>query len=251
MTDSIQKLRQFPRKITHQIKSGIMTGTKKLVNKAGYDIKLYRPHYETVLRKYAVQTVFDIGANNGQFAKDIHKRLPSAQIYSFEPLKVPYRDLVDSMVHVRNFKAYNIALGDTTGEVEMHRSSFTPSSSLLPMTDLHKKLYPKSALLSTETIRIEKLDDIAKNISIKKPLMVKMDVQGFEDKVIAGGLDTLAHAAVVLVETSFKELYEGQPLFKDIHDKLAALGFSYFGNNGQHFDPQTGDLIYEDSIFVR
>jgi hypothetical protein len=56
-----------------------------------------------------------------------------------------------------------------------------------------------------------------------------MDVQGFEDRVIAGGLRTLERASVLWVETSFVELYEGQPLFADIHDRLRDLGFEYRG----------------------
>src|SRR3954469_17925598 len=45
------------------------------------------------LRNAGIRTVLDIGANTGQFATHIHAILPTAQIYSFEPLAECYRQL--------------------------------------------------------------------------------------------------------------------------------------------------------------
>ena len=42
-------------------------------------------------------TVLDVGANTGQFALEIHKILPQAMIYSFEPLKDCYEQLMHNM----------------------------------------------------------------------------------------------------------------------------------------------------------
>jgi len=110
---------------------------------------------------------------------------------------------------------------------------------------------PKTAGVQIETIHIARLDDVAKDISIKGKVVIKIDVQGFEDKVIAGGTETFKRASLILIETSFVELYEGQPLFGDIHDQLRALGFSYYGSAAEHRNQKTGELLYQDSIFVR
>jgi hypothetical protein len=47
-----------------------------------------------------------------------------------------------------------VALGDKPGRGEIHRSAFSPSSSLLEMTDLHKKAIPFSANAKTDAIEI-------------------------------------------------------------------------------------------------
>ncbi len=236
---------------TNKMKNKLFWIIKKLLNRAGYDITKYHPSYDILLQKYDFKTVLDIGANDGQFATDIHKRLPKAQIYSFEPLKESFAKLSENMSEVKNFKAFNFALGEQSGTMEISRSAFSPSSSLRKMASLHKEIYPKSAMSVKEEITIKRLDDVLSGIKFEKPLLIKIDVQGYEDKVILGALKTLPLATMIVTETSFVTLYEGQPLFGDIHDLLRPLGFSYHGSKERHWNPKTGEVLYEDSIFLK
>ena len=102
-----------------------------------------------------------------------------------------------------------------------------------------------------EKIEVRRLDSLAHDLVTSPDIFVKMDVQGFEDKVILGGRETLSKAKVIIAETSFATLYENQPLFGDIHNLLRSLGFSYRGNCAEHFSPKTGERIYEDSVFTK
>lgn len=184
------------------------------------------------------------------FAKRMRKRFPDAYIYSFEPLADCYKEMISRMDQDSRFKAWNVALGDSNGRAEIKRSSFDPSSSLLQMAPLHKKLYPKSKDIKTESIEIKRLDDI-NDITLEKNILIKMDVQGFEDKVILGGKKTIEKAAVIIIETSFVTLYENQPLFDNIYSMLTGLGFSYHGDAGRHYSRFSNKLIYEDSVFLK
>ena len=224
---------------------------KKILRSLGYDIRYYHSYWDTVVAPCHIQTVFDIGANNGEYSKEIFAHIPEAEVYAFEPLSDCFETLTKSFEGNPHMHAFKTALGDSLGETTIERSSFHPSSSLLPMAKLHKELYPKTADSTKEKIAIARLDDVAKNIDIKGKLMIKIDVQGFEDKVIAGGKNTFARASVILVETSFVELYEGQPLFSDINKLLVDLGFSYGGVATEHRDKKTGELLYQDSLFVK
>ena len=228
----------------------IMT-VKKILRKFGYDIVHHHPVFDIALKKYAIETVIDIGANSGQFALGIHEQLPHAMIYSFEPLHDIFTKLSENLKGVRNFKAFNVGLGEKNETTTILRSSFSPSSSLLPMTELHKKLYPKSSRATTETITIKRLDDMANDIPIKGDLLVKLDVQGYEDNVIRGGSKIIGKATMLLIETSFIQLYENQPLFDDIYSIVRELGFTYKGSRERHYSKETGELIYEDSIFIK
>ena len=182
---------------------------------------------------------------------NMRQRFPDALIYSFEPLHDCYEELIQAMSGDAKFKSWNVALGDENSTKEIQRSSFNPSSSFLTMADLHKKLYPKSSTITSEVVEQNRLDTIAGEMRLQKNIMVKIDVQGFEDKVIKGGRETLSKCDILLIETSFVALYENQPLFDDIYAMVRALGFRYYGNSEQHFSRLTDELIYEDSIFIK
>lgn len=226
---------------------------RKPLNLAGIDIKKYRPTVDSLkwLEKYDIKTVIDIGAHTGQFAKEIRDKLPQAKIYSFEPLKDCYQGLVQNMKEDKNFKAYNFALGDRESKQEINRSVSSPSSSLLPMGDLHEEMYPHTKGGSKEEIEVKRLDDVFKNSDLEKEIMVKIDVQGYEDKVIAGGTNVISQAKIALLEVSFQELYKGQALFNEIYDIMKKLGFRYQGRIQQRINPKTGEVLYEDSIFIK
>ena len=119
------------------------------------------------------------------------------------------------------------------------------------MADLHKKLYPKSAGAERETINMKRLDDMGEELSLGNSLLVKLDVQGYEDKVLRGGKRLLSCAKMLVCEVSFVPLYEQQPLFDDIYAIVRELGFSYAGSRERHYSSQTDELIYEDAIFVK
>ena len=202
------------------------------------------------LTEAGINTIFDIGANVGQFAKLIHEVLPKAMIYSFEPLEDCYEELKKRMQKVDNFEAFNVALSNTNGEMEFHRNEHTPSSSILPMADLHRENYPFTAKEYLTKVRSARLDDIARDLKIEDNLLIKIDVQGFEDKVIAGGRNIIRRATILILETSFQPLYIGQPLFEDIYDSLKQ-GFRYMGALNQNRSPIDGSMLDEDSIFVK
>ena len=226
---------------------------RKLLHKVGFDFHRYRPEVDRLewLTRLNINTVFDIGANVGQFAKEIRALLPRSKIYSFEPVKECFEKLSSNFKNDNNFQALNIALGETTGKSTINKSSYTPSSSLLSMAESHKKLFPHSRNSEKEEIEIKRLDDIYREVKPEKELLVKVDTQGYEDKVISGGIQTFSDAKVLIIETSFVKLYENQPLFDQIHDKMRSLNFSYRGSLHQKIDQKTGEVIFEDSIFLR
>jgi FkbM family methyltransferase len=203
------------------------------------------------LRNAGVKTILDIGANTGQFAKLIHELCPEAKLYSFEPLKDCYQELVANFKNVSQFQAFNVALGDNTGVIEMHRSEYSPSSSLLTMNDLHKKAFPYTKEEIIQKVELVCLDDLTSSLELRKPLLIKLDVQGYEDKVISGGKSVISQADILIVELSIEQLYDGQPLFNEIYQTLISLGFKYRGNYDQLCSPDDGRVLQVDGIFTK
>jgi FkbM family methyltransferase len=227
---------------------------RKALWKIGLDVRRYRPEPDHLiwLKEAGIKTVLDVGANVGQFAHEIRIDLPRAFIYSFEPLKDCYDELVKSMKDDGRFKAFHFALGDKNEEIVMHKNDYSPSSSILEMDEKHKDLYPHTKNTKNEKITVRTLDGLKEFSTLpKKEILLKIDTQGYEDRVLRGGTMFLSHVKVILVETSFVTLYKNQYLFDDIYKMLTGLGFVYKGGMHQRFDTKKGGNLFEDSIFVR
>lgn len=227
--------------------------TRSLFRMCGLDIRRIgtTDHDHDWLNPYHIMTVLDIGANTGQFAEMIHKILPSAAIVSFEPIEECYRSLIRNMASVPKFRAFNYALGEKDTNAEMYVNDYTASSSLLQMEDLHKQAFPFTANACKEMVKIKQLDGIALDLDLTDNLLIKIDVQGYEDRVIRGGQETISRAKVVIIETSFQCLYIGQPMFEDIYDILKQIGFRYIGALEQLRSPLNGSVLQADSVFIK
>jgi FkbM family methyltransferase len=203
------------------------------------------------LKERNIRTVLDIGANVGQFAAQIHRVLPDAMIYSFEPLADCHSQLLKNMGGVRAFHAFNFALGDKNGTERIYRNDYTPSSSLLPADDLLVQSFPFTAQATAQEIQIRRLDDLVEELALVEPILIKIDVQGMEDKVILAGENVFAKASILIVETSFVTLYQGQALFDAVYDLLRERGFIYMGTEHIIRNPTDGRVLQCDSLFMR
>ncbi len=203
-----------------------------------------------LLSHYGVRTLLDIGANEGQFASMIRGVCPSARILSFEPLPACFCALEAVVKEIGNAACFNIGIGAENGIREMFMSSSTPSSSMLPMGRMHKEEWPDSSENKPVSVKVQRLDDVVDVSDLKKPIAVKIDVQGLEDKVISGAEETFRQAAIVVIETSFVPLYEGQPLFKDIYEQMTGLGFTYQGALDTSRNKEANLILQEDSVFI-
>lgn len=201
------------------------------------------------LSNYNFETILDIGANKGQFAARMRLLFPKAKIYSFEPIPEVYNDLCLKFEKDKNFKAFNIGLGQESGTFDFFQNDFSDSSSLLPMKDFHKETFPQTLNEKKIQIKVESLDVFASTLKLKSPLLIKIDVQGFEKMVILGGKETLKKADLVIVEVSFFALYENQVFFGSVYSELIALGFEYQGNYEQMSSPIDGCILQADAIF--
>jgi FkbM family methyltransferase len=198
-----------------------------------------------------IDTVLDIGANTGQFTRTIAALLPTANIYSFEPLPECFEKLQLFADKHNNIKTFNIGIGDESGTISFEQNESSQSSSFRKMTDTHKTAFPFTEKSTTVEVKIDKLDSIARNINFGDSLMIKIDVQGYEDKVLGGGKETISKAKIVIVETSFVTLYEAQPLFDDVYNVFTLWGFSFYGMVEQIADPITGQILQGDAIFIK
>jgi FkbM family methyltransferase len=213
--------------------------------------RVRRPKRLTWLDSFGFRTVLDVGANTGQFVDEARRFAPDAMIYSFEPLPDCYAELVARHGADPKFRAFNFALGDAKGETTFHRSSYSQSSSMLKMAKLHVEAFPETAGGEEVTIPVDTLDNVRGTLDLRRPLLLKIDVQGFEDRVIRGATDLLAEVDVAVIEMSIEPLYEGQTLFDGVYRMMVDRGFVYRGNLLQLQHPADGRVLQVDGFFTR
>jgi len=227
---------------------------KKGLAEAGIDIRRQAEnpaHNLLGLRALGVRTVLDVGANEGQFAREALRWFPEAHVYSFEPLPDAFAKLASWSRNEERVTSVNCALGDRDEKLAIHRHrQHSPSSSLLRTTELSTTLYPFTATQESVDVPVCRLDDWAASQPLHAPLLVKLDVQGYEGRVIRGGQHLLSQAAACIVEVSIDMLYEGQSTFSEIFNALDRLTLRYAGNLNQVYAAD-GHVIYLDAVFVR
>lgn len=199
---------------------------------------------------FGFETILDIGANEGQFAKRARKLFPNAIIISFEPIPTVYEQLKENFKTDFQFKAINVGLGEKQEKIKFLLNEYSPSSSILKMNH-HTEHFDFAVKQNEIEIQLEQLDNFAQEIDLSKPYLVKLDVQGYEDRVIRGGINIISGAQMIISEVSFTSLYEGQVLFDQIYTTLKALGFKYTGNYEQLYSPLNNEILQADAIFIK
>jgi FkbM family methyltransferase len=204
------------------------------------------------LRHLPIQTIIDVGANTGQFARHIIQFFPQARLYCFEPLAEPFAELQSwAATQSGRVQAFNVALGAEDGEAQMFRhTEHSASSSLLATTEVCNQLYPQTRDQDTVPVKLTTLDAALGGQLLQPELLIKLDTQGYERQVIAGATETLRQARACIVEANLYKLYDQQPSFIELGILLNDLGFRYAGNLEQTYSA-TGEVVYVDAVFLK
>lgn len=206
--------------------------------------------HDGAMRSTPFATLIDVGANIGQFSLLARTLRPTAVIHAFEPLRLmadKYQRLFEGDALTT---LHRCAAGREAGSTEINVSNHPDSSSLLPISDRQSELFPGTQKASVEEIRVARIDDEVAVEALVGPILIKLDVQGFELEALKGMPRLLARAAWVYIEVSFMTLYEGQPLADEICLWLAGNGFKMAGVYNPTYSDE-GVNIQGDLLFVR
>lgn len=190
-------------------------------------------------------TVLDVGASRGQFALHAQHRYPVARIVCFEPL--PISQAILRRVLGDTVEVVPAAVGAEPGTATMHVSAADDSSSLLPIGERQQAEFPGTGEASQLDVPVVTLADTL-DTNPTGPILLKIDVQGFELNVLRGAGEKLAKVDTVFVECSFVELYEGQPLADDVITYMATQGFRLAGVHGL-VTAHEGEALQADLLF--
>lgn len=237
----------------------LKNAVKKAMQSAGYEVRHYAPdattesRYLRLLQRHRVNLVFDIGANVGQFARSLRQAGYTGRIVSFEPIAAAWQQLAEASQRDPLWEiAPRGAIGEETGELELHIAGNSYSSSLLDMLDSHVAALPNSAYVRTERVPVHRLDDVtAVYLREDSVPFLKIDTQGYEGRVLRGASQLLSRAVGLCLELSFTPLYAGQPLYREIAGYVEERGFELWDVAPAFVDPQTERMLQIDATFFR
>jgi FkbM family methyltransferase len=232
---------------------------RKLLWKTGVEVCRFAPDSHILARRkqllhhYDVDIVLDIGANAGQYAKELRTDLGyKGQIYSFEPLSSAFKDLSINSDKDEKWHVFNMALGSNEGTEEINIAGNSYSSSMLEMLSTHEESAPESKYIGKEIIKIKKLDSIFEGLCKDSDnVYMKIDTQGFESEVIKGANNSLPKIDTIQMEMSLVPLYSGELPFEEMCMRMRESGYNLVGLEPGFCDPNSGQLLQVDGIFHR
>ena len=185
-----------------------------------------------LVRELGIDLVLDVGANEGQFARDVRRGWPGP-IVSFEPVEATWRALAAASARDPLWHAERVALGREPGVASINVSTSSVFSSLLaPNPWCVDAFGPQSAAARTERVRVERLDALLPALpggADACAIFLKMDTQGFDLEVFEGAAGVLDRVAMVQSEVSLVPLYEGMPGWHESIARFEAAGFAVAG----------------------
>lgn len=232
---SALKIGRYKRKLLKKLlKSGGSLASYRLV----ISFKNYCPE---------VKTIIDVGANQGQFALAAGEIFPDANIYSFEPVPEVFDILKKNTESAGNIRVFNTALGSEAGQIKFYKNDFSHASSAFPIHNNQVEMLPETSHTTEITVGVDRLENFLRKIELKAPVLLKLDVQGFEKEVLLGAGD-MTGIDYLLFETSFMPMYQGEPLFDEMHSFVKEKGYEPVAPLGfmelQNFKIPQMDLLY-------
>ena len=208
--------------------------------------------------------LFDVGARGG-FHERWDRFRPYLDVTGFEPDPVECERLnreATSLPYRSRYLPHALDRVERTGatfhvcEWEVASSIYEPNAELLESFPYASRLF---AVRERRPIDTTTLDAVCDEHGAR-PDCLKLDVQGAELDVIAGGERAVDAALVLETEVEFAPLYRGQPLFADLDAHLRQRGWWLLGLRRNAWrrtagvdrarNGDGGQVIYGDALYV-
>jgi FkbM family methyltransferase len=195
--------------------------------------------------------VVDVGANEGNFVTAVLSVAPNAQVIAVEPTPLPLGWLRERHGGHPGVTIVPKALAGEEGTATMHITpGHTGSSLLAPRAEIGLAYDGGTDVWVTAEeleVPVTTLDAV---VGDRDVAVLKIDVQGGEMGVLAGGERTLRRTRAILVEIVFQSHYEGDSPFPVLHRRMEELGFA-LRDVSDLWRNEQGTAMYGDACFVR
>ncbi|WP_299941205.1 FkbM family methyltransferase [uncultured Microbulbifer sp.] len=207
---------------------------RPLANLFGYDIVKKEKtlkiqwHLQKIFADFKIDTVLDVGANRGQYGKLLRSIGFKGQIHSFEPVRMYYKELIETSKGDKNWFSYNYALGRESGELRINIDNVF--SSFYEYSDYYLK--ERGKVGNSEIVKISTLDNFIKESfsgPVQPKIHLKLDTQGFDVEAFAGGQRNIKNISTFQSEMALKKIYKNMPDITESLNIYRKCGFEVSG----------------------
>ncbi len=139
----------------------------------------------------------DIGANRGEWAKSaavrFRKKFPQTEIHCFEPCKATRQILIQEQKSLENIIIHPEGVSSVPGKAIFYSNNAGSGTN---------SLAPSSGNLQ-EAVQLTTLDLFAAGLPKTEPMIVKVDVEGFDCFVLEGGIRTLKSGRILALQFEY------------------------------------------------
>jgi FkbM family methyltransferase len=232
----------------------VKNAIKRLALSSGYVIKRSASHSSgsdfvedtgRLIGKSGSPIVFDVGANVGQTARRFRAEIPSARIYSFEPVRNVYEMMRQNLTGDSLQFCFNIALGNEKGEAKIYKNVCSELNSF-------KQQQPGMEACQAEVVKVDTLDSVCAQHGISTIEILKTDTEGFDLEVLRGGKGLIESERIktVVAEATFGCDDMVHTSFFKLSEFLFGYGFSIMSMYDIVFIPGSGRISHFNVAFV-
>lgn len=221
---------------------------KKGFNVFGYEIKrknneIIEQSFDEILKEKITEknpVIIDVGANNGQSVNRFLELFDNPIIHSFEPITKEFDVLKEKFGSKKNIHLNKLALGEKKETKFLNITKKSENSSFNNInlgTDWIKKrskeydVKEENYINLRQKVDVNTLDAYSSEHNIKKIDILKIDTQGYEDKVLSGCLNLINNdkVSVIITEIIFDNVYDKYFSFSDIEKFIIPNNFRMVG----------------------
>lgn len=175
-----------------------------------------------VLRIFAKnnpKVVFDVGANVGNWTKELKQYSPDSVVYSFEPVPQTFEKLCQNLKEEKMVYPHEIALSDREGTLVFN---FYPSNSYF------SSIYKTTLDSNFQTLSVNTIsgDTFCDEQNIDEIDFLKIDVEGAENKVLVGFSRRIKERKIKVIQFEYgPHNIESRFLLKDFFELLEGNGY--------------------------
>ena len=240
---------------------------KIFFNSLGFDLKRINPEvknlsFDEILKQNLSQDplILDVGANKGQTIRRFLDLFDNPTIHAFEPVEEAIQKIRENYSTHRNIFINNHALGDKRETKNFNISHRTENSTFHQFNSNTKWLKTRSRqynvgvneyVKKVEKVNIGTIDDYVEKNKIEKIDILKMDTEGYEDKVLSGAINTLREnkIKIVLTELAFDNVRDKYLSFSDLEKYLLPNNYRLVGIDLENNNLFSGLVFFAEVMY--
>ncbi len=174
-----------------------------------------------------VHTVFDIGANCGDWTLQVLNINPDVHIHCFEPCQTTF-ETAKKRCRGTNVRCNHCAMGAYSHTQTIYAGKGNQTGSSFFMREGHLGSDAEEQEIHEESVSVCTVDDYCQEQNIASIDFVKIDVEGYELEVLKGMAGLLSQGKVRMIQFEYGGTFIDARIFlKDIWDFMKQWGTKY------------------------